>query len=98
VYGDSFDPPLFAGPLLELAQNSPRPAETIKAWYEQAKLLCTVYDPAAGRYRVNYAVLIELLVGASVMLGGIGFVAVEWRRRRRARRLTHIKFGDLPSS
>jgi HAMP domain-containing protein len=30
-------------------------------------------------------VLIELLVGASVMLGGIGFVAWEWRRRRLSR-------------
>jgi hypothetical protein len=47
------------------------------------KLLCTVYDPSAGRYRLNYVVIIELLIGASVMLGGIGFVALEWRRRRR---------------
>lgn len=98
IYGDSFDPPLFVGPLLELARNAPRPATTIEAWYEQAKLLCTVYDPALGRYRVNYVVVIELLVGASVMLGGIGFVVLEWRRRRRERHLTHIKSGILPSS
>ncbi|HEX9184182.1 MAG TPA: hypothetical protein VF876_13075, partial [Burkholderiales bacterium] len=56
------------------------------AW-EKFKLLCTVYDPAEGRYRVSYVVLIELLVGASVMLGGLGFVLREWRRRR----LIHIK-------
>jgi hypothetical protein len=31
---------------------------------------------------VNYAIVIEILVGASVMLGGIGFVLWEWRRRR----------------
>jgi hypothetical protein len=48
------------------------------------RILCTVYDPAAGRYRLNYAVLIEFLVGASVLLAGIGFVALEWHRRRRA--------------
>jgi protein SCO1/2 len=54
---------------------------------EKIRLLCTVYDPAAGRYRLNYVVIIELLVGASVMLGGIGFLIMEWRRRR----LTHIK-------
>ena len=84
VYGDSFEAPLFVGPLLELAQNRPVPPGNLQAFLEQVKLLCTVYDPAAGRYRLNYVVLIELLVGASVMLGGIGFVIFEWRRRRRS--------------
>jgi protein SCO1/2 len=87
VYGDQFDVPLFVGPLLELAQNRPVPAGGVQGLWEQVKLLCTVYDPAAGRYRVNYAVLIEILVGASVLLFGITSVAVEWRRRK----LTHIK-------
>jgi len=83
VYGDEFDAPLFVGPLLELAQNAPVPAGNVQAFLEQVRLLCTVYDPAAGRYRLNYVVVIELLVGASVMLGGIGFLFFEWRRRRR---------------
>ena len=84
VYGDSFDAPLFTGALLELARNAPVPPANIAAFIEQVRILCTVYDPAAGRYRLNYAVLIELLVGASVMLGGGGFLVLEWRRRRRA--------------
>ena len=84
VYGDSFDAPLFVGPLLQLAQNAPVADNTIQSFFKQVKLLCTVYDPSAGRYRLNYVVIIELLVGASVMLGGIGFLVVEWRRRRRA--------------
>ena len=83
VYGDSFEVPLFVGPLLELAQNKPVPPGNIQAFLEQVKLLCTVYDPSAGRYRLNYVVIIELFVGASVMLGGIGFVILEWMRRRR---------------
>jgi protein SCO1/2 len=87
VYGDSFDAPLFVGPLLELAQNAPVEQASFEGAWEKFKLLCTVYDPAAGRYRINYVVVIEILVGASVMLGGIGFVLWEWRRRR----LTHIK-------
>jgi len=84
VYGDSFDAPLFVGPLLQLAQNAPVADNTVLAFWEQVKLLCTVYDPSAGRYRLNYVVIIELLVGSSVMLGGIGFLVIEWRRRRRA--------------
>jgi protein SCO1/2 len=84
VYGDSFDAPLFVGPLLQLAQNAPVGQGNLEAAWEKFKLLCTVYDPAAGRYRVNYVVVIEILVGTSVMLFGIGFVLREWRRRRRA--------------
>lgn len=81
VYGDSFEAPLFVGPLLQLAQNAPVEQPSLELAWEKFKLLCTVYDPAAGRYRVNYVVVIELLVGASVLLGGLGFVGWEWRRR-----------------
>ena len=87
VYGDAFEAPLFTGALLELAQNAPVEQAGLGAMLDKVRLLCTVYDPAAGRYRLNYVVVIELLVGASVMLGGIGFVLWEWRRRRRLVRL-----------
>lgn len=87
LYGDSFSAPLFVGPLLELAQNRPVPAGDLAGLWEQFKLLCTVYDPSAGRYKVNYVVVIELLVGSSVMLFGITSVVIEWRRRRRAPRV-----------
>ena len=83
VYGDGFAQTLFTGPLLQLAQDAPVPQATLEAAWEKFKILCTVYDPGAGRYRVNYAVLIEILAGTSVMLGGIGFVAWNWRRRKK---------------
>jgi len=82
VYGDSFDVPLFVGPLLQLAQNAPVPQGRLQTLFEHVKLLCTVYDPVAGRYRLNYVIVVELLVGATVLFGGIGFLLVEWRRRR----------------
>ena len=82
VYGDSFDVPLFVGPLLQLAQNAPVEEGSLGAAWEKVKLLCTVYDPSAGRYRLNYALLIQLLVGASVVIGVLASLVVEWRRRR----------------
>lgn len=83
VYGESFAPQLFVGPLLELAQNAPVPQGNLQALFEQVKLLCTVYDPVAGRYRLNYVIVAELLVGASIILGVLAFLVLEWRRRRR---------------
>lgn len=83
VYGEQFDSPLFTGPLLELVRNQPVEQSTFGAAWNKFKILCTVYDPSAGRYRVSYAIVIELLVGASVVLGTLAFVAVEMRRRRR---------------
>jgi protein SCO1/2 len=84
VYGDEFAAPLFVGPLLELAKHAPVAQSTLGAMWDKVKILCTVYDPSAGRYRVNYAVLIEIVVGASVLLGVGAFLIVEWRRRRSA--------------
>jgi protein SCO1/2 len=83
VYGEEFDSPLFAGPLLELVRNQPVEQSSLGAAWDKLKILCTVYDPSAGRYRVSYAIVIELLVGASVLLGAFAFLAVEMRRRRR---------------
>lgn len=85
LYGESFPPPQFAGALLELLVKAPRPPGDLAAFIEQVRLLCTIYDPSAGKYRLNYAVLIELVVGASILLFGIPALAIEWRRRRRAR-------------
>jgi protein SCO1/2 len=82
VYGDSFDIPQFVGPLLQLAQNAPVPQGSLQGLWEQVKLLCTVYDPVAGRYRLDYVLVAELLVGASIVLGVVAFLVVELRRRR----------------
>lgn len=83
VYGDEFDVPLFVGPLLELVRNAPVPQGKLQALFEHVKLLCTVYDPVAGIYRLNYTIVAELLVGASIIFGTLAFLFVEWRRRRR---------------
>ncbi len=87
VYGDAFEVPLFVGPLVELAQSrarAPSVSSSLEALWEDVKILCTVYDASAGRYRLNYAIFIELFAGATVILAALFFVGREWRRRRAA--------------
>ena len=44
------------------------------------------WRPTAVEAMMDFRGSIELLVGASVMLGGLGFIGWEWRRRRLSRR------------
>ena len=83
VYGAAFDLPLLVEPLKALVTGEPVAAPRLSDWYERIKLLCTVYDPSAGRYRINYAVVIEILVGISILTVGIASLANEWRKHRR---------------
>lgn len=82
VYGEQFEAPLFTGPLVQLAKNAPVEQDTLEAAWEKLKILCTVYDPNAGRYKLDYRILIELFAGATVLLAGITWVALAWRRKK----------------
>jgi len=84
IYGASFGVPQLVGPLRELAQGRPQPTPALTTGlFDKLRLLCSVYDPVTGSYRFNSAYLVEMLTGASVILFGVGFVVVEWRRKRR---------------
>ncbi len=87
VYGDVFEPPFFVGPLVQLVTGSPKPAETLGDWIEKVRLLCTIYDPAAGRYRVDTTIIVEFAVGVFLTLATLAVLVREWRRSRRAARV-----------
>ena len=53
------------------------------ALLDRVRLLCTVYDPLSGKYRLDYALFIEMFAGL-IALGGTAAFLV--RERRRARR------------
>ncbi|CAG1004512.1 hypothetical protein BURK1_03121 [Burkholderiales bacterium] len=84
VYGDSFELPMFVAPLRELVLGVPAPANDIAGWIERVRILCTVYDPRAGRYRLDYALFFELFTGTTMVIATVWYLIAASRRRRRA--------------
>jgi protein SCO1/2 len=86
VYGDSFELPMFIGPLKEaLAGDAARSVSLENIW-RKVKLYCTVYDPASGRYKFNYSLFVELFAGITTLGVLAWFIGRETRRHLRARR------------
>jgi protein SCO1/2 len=83
VYGESFAVSMLVQPLRELALGEPVATGSIAAMAERVRLLCTVYDPVTGTYRLDYALFFEVLAGV-IALGGTAIFLV--RERLRARR------------
>lgn len=83
VYGESFELPMLVQPLKALALGEPAPATDLAAVIERVRVICTVYDPNTGGYRLDYALFAEL--GAGVLVLGATFLFL-MRERRRARR------------
>jgi protein SCO1/2 len=81
VYGDSFELPLFVGPLKELRSGQATQAVSLENVWEKVKLYCTVYDPNTGGYRLNYSLFFELFAGLTTFAGLGWFV---YRSRRQA--------------
>jgi len=83
IYGDSFDLPLLIEPLRNLVTGSALPAPGMAQMLDKIRILCTVYDPASGRYRLNYALFIEIFSGLTIIGGVLLFLIKERRPGRR---------------
>jgi protein SCO1/2 len=83
VYGDAFELPMLVGPLKAMVTGTPVPDVTLAGILERVRILCTVYDPRAGKYRLNYGLLIEIFAGISILGGTAWYLGAEWRRARR---------------
>ncbi len=82
VYGDLLDPPVLVEPIKELVFGRRATAASVAGWIDNLKLLCTVYDPASGRYRFDYSVFVSAGVGL-LALGGMGvFIFNAWRQNQ----------------
>jgi protein SCO1 len=67
VYGPDFAPPALVEPLERLVLRQSIGRSPLRGLIEQARLWCSVYDPAAGRYRFDYAMVIGLLPGLLIL-------------------------------
>ena len=85
VYGESFELPMFVAPLKALVTGETAPLQNLADVIERVRILCTVYDPRAGRYRLNYALFIEIFAGLSILGTTAWYLVGEWRRQRATR-------------
>lgn len=79
VYGATFEPPHLVEPLKRQVFDHRQAPLSLSAWIENVKFFCTIYDPASGRYRFDYSIIIAFLAGV-MSLGAIAvFVIKSWR-------------------
>ena len=83
ILADEFTVPMLVAPLRALALGEPA-QPTFSAALERVRLLCTVYDPVTGRYRLDYALFAELAAGALALGLTLGYLLRERHRARRA--------------
>lgn len=87
IYGDNLPADALAGPMNELLAGAPLPPERpLAGLIEQVRILCTVYDPQTGTYRVDYSLPLEVAGGLTFIAAVGWYMLNEWRTQRRARR------------
>ncbi len=87
VYGDKVAADALGEPMKWMLTGAPLPPQTqISDLIERVRVLCTVYDPKTGTYRVDYGLAIEIAGGLTFIIAMAIYMLNEWRSRRRARR------------
>ena len=85
IYGDAFTADMLVEPLKQLITGTPVAAgASLADILERVRILCTVYDPASGRYRVDYGLLFEIAGGLTFLGALLAYFLREWRRGRNA--------------
>ena len=87
VVGDTFTAASLGEPLRQLiAGRLLKDTTTLTDLLDRVRILCSVYDPETGQYRVSYALYIEIAGGLTFIVAMLWFAMAEWRRARVARR------------
>jgi len=78
IYGIP-SPTMVVEPLKSLLLEHRRYPTNLAEVLQTVKLFCTVYDPTTGRYRLDYSLIVTILVG-SLSLGAVAiFVVRAWK-------------------
>jgi protein SCO1/2 len=94
VYGDRPAVDVLGESLRDLLEGRPLPQQTaVEALIDRIRILCTVYDPGTGTYRVDYALALEVAGGLTFILAMALYMLNEWRNRRRERRRARLAHG-----
>ncbi len=87
VYGDRLGANQLGEPLKRLLAGAPlADGAGLSDLIDRVRILCSVYDPATGTYRVDYGLAIMVAGGITFALAMGWFFLSEWRTQRRARR------------
>lgn len=87
IYGVDLNADSLGAPIKELLNNAPVAQQLqLDDVIDRIRILCTVYDPKTGTYRVQYGLLIEVAGGITFALAMLWFFLAEWRTQRRSRR------------
>lgn len=100
VYGEDFGADQLAEPVRQLLRNEPLPQKLDLAdLVDRVRILCSIYDPETGEYRVSYALAFEIAGGVTFVIAMVWFFVGEVRdnrRLRRARQAAQRPAADAP--
>ena len=87
IYGEDLNPDSIGAPVKQLLLNAPVAQQLrFEDLVDRVRILCTVYDPKTGTYRVQYGLLIEIAGGVTFALTMLWLFLAEWRSRHLALR------------
>lgn len=82
VYGEDFPVQMFMEPLKDVVYGTTT-TFTLSGLVDRVKYICTIYDPGAGRYRIDYGLVFGSVIAAFSLVVMGGLILREWRRAGR---------------
>lgn len=87
VLGDAFAADSLGEPIKQMIAGLPvASAGSWSSLLDRVRILCSVYDPVTGKYRVDYGIYFEIAGGVTFILAMLWFVLSEWFAQRATRR------------